>query len=208
MTVACVWTERNQGQGGSVYNSQWVRKLKAGVLAQAPYARFECLSDWTLDHDFPGWWAKIELFKPGRFVGPVLFMDLDTLVVGSLKNLLGYRGEFAICRDFYHPTRMQSCVMAWTPGPHTASIYDRFTSDPHRWMRKFRSDQEFIEDTLLREVGLVPDYWQDLHPGEVVSLKVHAREACPDDAALVCGHGEPRLSDPVAGWAHERWEVL
>jgi len=208
MTVAFVWTNVNKGQGGSVYGPEWLRKLRAGVEGHVSFVpRFKVLWDFNLTHQWPGWWAKIELFTPGRFRGQVLFMDLDTLVTGDLADILAYRGEFAICRDFYHNHRMQSCVMSWCPGPHTHHIYERFTADPEHFMQRYRSDQEFIEDSL-KETGLQADYWQDMLPGQVVSLKVHARDACPPDARLVCGHGEPRLSAPEAGWAHERWRQL
>lgn len=48
----------------------------------------------------------------------------------------------------------------------------------------------------------------DLYPGQIVSLKVHARNGPPEGARLVCGHGDPRFSDPAAGWAHRAWKEV
>ena len=46
----------------------------------------------TLSALYPGWWAKINLFAPGMFDGPVLYFDLDTMPVGTLDGLaLGRR---------------------------------------------------------------------------------------------------------------------
>jgi len=42
----------------------------------------ECAGGVALWHDWPGWWAKMELFRPGLFVKGeiVLFLDLDTVL--------------------------------------------------------------------------------------------------------------------------------
>lgn len=209
MTVAAVLTTRNTGKrnGGTCYSPEWLWALKRSLNTHLPGHEFVYLSDvapmqWRrpLLHDWPGWWAKIELFRPGLFDGPVLYLDLDTLVVGDLSAIASYCGPFAILRDFYHPARWQSAVMAWTPSSATEAIYERFREDPVRYMHAFRSDQEFVMDTLGDAVML-----QDIYPRQIVSLKVHALDGPPDGARLVCGHGDPRLSDPEAGWAHDAW---
>jgi hypothetical protein len=140
--------------------------------------------------------------------GPTWYLDLDTLVVDDISDLLSYRGEFAILRDFYRLRKaMQSAVMAWTPGPHTDALYERFVTEPDAWMRRLRSDQDYIERIFAGE-GFEPDRLQDLHPDQFVSLKVHARAGCPPGARLVCFHGTPRPNDPAAGWAHREWVNL
>lgn len=209
MTVAAVYTTRNLGKrnGGTCYGPEWLWALKRSLNKHLPEHEFRYLSDvcptpWRepLLHDWPGWWAKIELFRPGLFDGPVLYLDLDTLIVGDLSAIASYEGPFAILRDFYHPSRWQSAVMVWRPSEATERIYTRFCEAPPGYMHQFRSDQEFIMDTLDGATML-----QDIYPGQIVSLKVHALDAAPEGARLVCAHGDPRLNDPEAGWAHERW---
>lgn len=205
VTVTTAFTENNGRQGGDCYTSELVAKLKRGTEAHSPYVvRFDPVVRWNMSRDWPGWWSKIELFRPGRFAGMVLYMDLDTLPVGDLAGVMSYRGDFCALRDFYHPGRLQSSVMMWRPGPQTDAIWRHFTENPDRAMRKHRSDQEFIEH-VFREEGYAYDRWQDELPGAVVSLKVHARAECPEGAALVCGHGDPRFSSQDAGWAHDLW---
>lgn len=188
--------------------------MKRGLSRHLTNYRFVCLTDdpavepyWRvpLQHDFPGWWSKLELFRPGLFSGPVLYLDLDTLITGDLSDIAGYRGPFAIARDFYQPTRGQSCVMAWTPNAETARIWARFMEDPKGHMRRIKAtgDQAFINECLPNAVRL-----QDLFPDQIVSYKVHAQAGPPDGARLVCGHGEPRFSSPRAGWAHKAWRGL
>lgn len=201
-TVAAVFRS-----GGGVYDERWVRALAEGIDLWAGDARFICLSDVQidgidtapLDRDWPGWWAKMELFRPGLFGGPVLYMDLDTLPVGRLDDLLFYSGDFAMISDFYRPHLAQSGVMAWTPGARTDEIWRAFEDDPQKAMSGFRGDGEFIRDAAHDA-----DRLQDLYPGHIVSYKVHATDG-PGAARLVCGHGDPRFSSPSAGWAHDLW---
>lgn len=198
ITVACVL------RSGGVYTPEWVYALRRGVARHLdrPFD-FVCLTDraiavpWVpLPNDWPGWWAKICLFAPGIFRGPVLYLDLDTLPVGELSEIASYRGPFAMIDDFYRPQVAQSGVMAWTPGPHTEALYQRFASNP----RFVGGDGQWLH------ANSKPHRLQKLYPGQLVSLKAHARNGVPEGARLVCGHGRPRFDDPASGWAHVEWK--
>ena len=202
MIVACVY------RTGGIYTREWVSALRRALGRWMPTGyRFVCLTDdlsvepyWRIPlvHNWPGWFSKVELFRPGLFVGPVLYMDLDTLPVGDLSDIAGYRGPFAMLTDFYREQRraVASGVMAWTPGPHTEAIYEAFVREP---MLNGRSDYWYAKHAPD------PDRLQELFPGQIVSFKKHARTGPPRNARLVCGHGKPRFSSPAAGWAHEEW---
>jgi hypothetical protein len=81
-----------------------------------------------------GWWNKLYLFKDGLFPegDRILYLDLDTVITGSLDDIIQYKGTFAILRDFYRPEGLQSSVMAWEAGRLTElwSEYERF-GRPH-----------------------------------------------------------------------------
>ena len=188
-------------RSGGIYTAEWVQKLDratGGVV---------CLTDMDVPgvvtipllYDFPGWWAKMELFRPGVFGGAVLYMDLDTLPVGDLDDMHGYRGDFAMISDFYRPSRAQSGVMAWTPGLQSDAAWDAFSRNPEGAMSRYRGDGEFLADHV-NAVRL-----QDIFPGQIVSLKAHAAQGPTEGARLVCGHGDPRFTSPAAGWAHTHW---
>lgn len=205
VTVACVL------RSGGDFDPKWVRALKRGVemYLEGDY-RFVCLSDahfdgcttYLLAHDWPGWWSKIELWRPDLFEGPVLYMDLDTLPVGDLSDLASYRGDLAVLSDLFQPAKLASGVMAWTPGPHTERIYEAFREDPEGIMQTHPHRM----DIWLRKVMGQPDRLQDLYPDQIVSLKREGKDGPPEGCRLVCGHGKPRLSSPDAGWAHESWK--
>lgn len=205
-TIACVL------RSGGAYTPEWVWALKRGLARHAPPHTFVCLTDtpaalgpWAvpLRHPWPGWWAKLALFEPGLFTGPVLYLDLDTLVVGDLADLCSYAGPLALLSDFYRPACAQSGVMAWTPGDVTAATWEAWFRSPKAHMRRYRGDGEWLHAYTDR-----PDRIQDLFPGQVVSYKVHASGGPPTGARLVCGHGRPKWNEPRAGWAHRHWTAL
>jgi hypothetical protein len=173
-------------RGGGEYTEEHVERLRK----QCRGYPFEVLDDSRMLHGFPGWWAKIELF---RFKGPYLYMDLDTMIVGPLDDLLAAaeKHEFIALRDFYKPTQMGSGLMAWNGD--MSRIYDRFLEHPEKHMVRCKTparwgDQGFISDCDLGSVA----YWQDVLPSQVVSWK---RDGVTADANVVCFHGKPRPWD-------------
>lgn len=212
VTVACVL------RSGGDFTPEWVYALKRGLCRHLSNFQFACLTDipgippvWRVPLEFgwPGFWAKMELFRPGAFDGPVLYLDLDSLPVGDLSAIASYRGAFAMITDVWYPDRgAQSAVMAWTPGPVTEAIWERWIQDPEEHMRRSRGDGEWLN------AHTTPDRLQDLYHGQIVSLKhgPHSGrqdqpiDGPPEGARLVVGHGHPRLSHPSAGWAHDLWK--
>lgn len=200
LTVACML------RTGGEYKPEHVYALRRSVVRfLARPHRFECLTDATmmtgftmpLRHDWPKWWPKIELLHPGLFSGPVLYLDLDTVLVDDISPLadLAESGAFVMNRDFYHPTRVNSALMCWT-GDALSPIYERMLVDPGRIMlsHKRGGDQAFMADCIA--AGLIPEptRWQDALPGAVVSYKVDVRPTgkVPREARICCYHGVPR----------------
>src|SRR3990172_3475193 len=119
LTVACVLSP------GPTYNRSHVERLEVMVAQhmRQPY-RFVCVDD----SPFPGYWAKVSLFQPGRFTGRVLYLDLDVTVVGTLDELAYYPYPFAAIRDYQYPLQINSSVMAWDAGVSDC-VYDDFMPD-------------------------------------------------------------------------------
>lgn len=197
ITYACVL------RSGGIYDAEWVRKLSAQVARHAtkPH-RFVCLSDVDvpcerihLTEGWPGWYSKLELFRPGHFDGPVIYLDLDTLVLGDLSPLEAYAdGPLATLSDFYRPQMSASGVLCWSDDPELWDVRPKAVTARRRM------------DLWLDKHGP----WRRIQDGVdgVYSLKAHARSGPPEGAMLVCGHGNPRFSDPAAGWAHRYWSSI
>ena len=206
---------------GGDFDRRWVDALEKMVWDKVtePH-RFWCLNDELgptfspdrirdvpLGKNWPGWWSKIELFKPGLFPDgePVLFFDLDTVILRDVTHLAGaIDTDLVLLRDFYRPTKgWGTGVMGWTAGCFN-EIYETFSQDVRTFTRKFRSDQHFIQ--YLVPSGLIR-FWQDEFPGHLTSYKVHCLDRVPRDAHVVCFHGKPRPIDIDAVWINEAWPI-
>lgn len=172
LTVACVWV-----QGNVPYGVEYVTRLKAMVAKHLPVAhQFVCLTDrpWELPADVEsipipsvgtmfGWWAKIQLFSPSRFDGRVLYLDLDTLIVGDLNWVAQFPSSFALIPDagsFQPKThhrvvkRFNSSVMVWDAGVNT----QLFTNWTPAVAKRLWGDQDLIGEQWPH-AGMMPAEW-------------------------------------------------
>jgi len=195
LTVACVL------KSGGEYGTEQVARLRDGVARNLKAAhRFVCLSDIdvpceriALKDGLPGWYSKIELFDRARFPGDVFYMDLDTIILGPLDDIVrGHR--FTVLRNFWvdakHP-RIGSGLMAWSVD--LSAIYTRFQADAQTLMDGANTRDNWGDQGIIQRLTPVPPTkWQDVHPGRVVSWKMHCKAGVPHGASVVCFHGRPR----------------
>lgn len=200
-TVACVL------KSGGDYVPAHVHALRDGVRRNltSPH-QFVCLSDVPVGCDrlrllrgWPGWWSKMELFD-GRITGPTVYIDLDTIIVGSLDEIaLGHR--FTVLRNFWaeqygEPDRIGSGLMAWDAD--LSAIYKTFAAAPDRFIREYKTKANWGDQAFIKNHTPIPmARWQDKHPGKVVSFKKHVLKSrgVPAGASVVCFHGQPRPFD-------------
>lgn len=192
LTVCCVKTKPN-------YDYHWVNRLYLAVKRNLTIPhRFVCFTDYTGGLKCPaagfprfldgsGWWAKLSLFRPGLFDGLVLYLDLDSLIVGNLDFVKEYTGSFALLRDFYRPHGYGSGAMLFR-GDHS-HIWTEWLRQkcPTEISTETWGDQAWMEKELPEA-----DLLQDLWPGRFVSYKEDCQEGCPEGASVVCFHGEPK----------------
>lgn len=203
-------------RAGEAFSPAYVNILFDSVrrnLADGFEGEFVCFTDQPdklasgiakrpLPADLPKWWSKLALFRPDLFPkgDRVLFLDLDTVVTGRLDELASYDGPFAILRDFYRPSGLQSAVMAWRAGENT-EIWRSYEAagcpqgDPG-------GDQAWIERICPDAVRL-----QDEFPGLFASYKADNLRNPPSTASVVVFHGHPRPHEVVSGWVPEVWKV-
>jgi len=176
---------------------EYVNRLKLGVTRNlsVPHT-FHVMTEADIPQGVTGWWSKLFMFQPGRFKGRCLFFDLDTVIVGSLDDIAAYDGDFAMVRDWYHPTLKTSSVMAWNADKSTG-IFERWEAAV---MPQFhpRGDGGFIEAVMPDA-----DVLQDKFPGQLVSFKASCGNGIPEGARVVAFHGLPRphhLNDLMTHW--------
>ncbi len=201
-------------RAGEAFSPAYVVNLKDMVVRNLEGGfpgRFVCFTDQPnelppaidtrpLPAQLPGWWSKLALFRPGLFTDGdrVLFLDLDTLITGSIDKLAAYDGDFAILRDFYRPHGLQSSVMAWRAG-RRAEIWKSFAAagcpmdDPG-------GDQAWIERASSPSKL---DRLQVLFPEMFVSYK--QCNGIPERASVVVFHGTPKPHEITTGWVPQVW---
>jgi hypothetical protein len=189
-------------RSGGEYRPEHVARLAGQVRVHLSEAQIACFSDVDvpveripLRHDWPGWWAKMEIFRPD-VDGDLLFMDLDTAIVGSLADMAAAAGP-VIMRDVYRPHGMQSSIMA-IPHKIKEQVWAAFTAASERHMQRYRrgGDQAFLENHTSIRWRL----WQDICPGQLVSYKADVKRLghVPAGARAVVFHGKPRPWE--VGW--------
>ena len=173
---------------GGIYNLSHVDRLFAQVRKHLSIPFKEHV---ITESDKPGWFAKIDLFQPDRFTGRVLYLDLDSSVIGSLDEIAMYPSPFSIIRNFKEmkepdKARFNSSVMSWDAG-EADHLYTNFTPDV---MDRMNGDQDWISEQIPY-ADTFPKNW-------CVSYKVrrYAKlNTMPSDTRVVCYHGFPKSWD-------------
>lgn len=170
-----------------------------------------------------GWWWKMWLFSPEchQCVGDhMLWLDLDTVVVGSIEKILKDFGDPKprFLRDFTQPGIIGSGVMQ-IPRYWGVEIWDWFRGHAEQQMQRPGrppdwGDQRVIMECLKRRLS--PVDWTDMHlqeryPGMIVSYKFDGVREDPTQmkgASIVCFSGRPTVLDEVSrgvSWLCEAW---
>ena len=184
-----------------------IRNLAAGIEGrficftddEQPYA--DGIEKRLLHGKLKGWWNKLYLFKKGLFndYDRIVFLDLDTVIVSGLDEIVKYKGDFAILRDFYRPDGLQSSVMMWRPCKKLDFVWRLFEHE--KFPDIDGGDQAYME-LYVKD----PDILQDLYPNCFVSYKVHAQTHIPQNAKVVVFHGNPR-PHAAHGWVDKVWKI-
>lgn len=182
LSVVCLNAHNYLGRG-----DEYVYRLRAGVERhlKAPHT-FRVFTEADLPKGVTGWWGKIALFRDGMLPDGerVIFFDLDTIITGSLADLAAYRGRLAMLSDFHFPWQHASGVMLWEAGRY-GHIWSEWESAGRPEMRQ--GDQMWIRFMEPKAARL-----QELFPGQIRGLKTECVGGMPEDARVVCYHGQPK----------------
>ena len=207
MIVACV-------RAGTRYGPEYVERLLRGVRRHSTVDyRFVCLTDqketWhgvenvPIPVGLPGWWSKMKLFDPGwRGDQRMVYLDLDTVVIGNLDPLLELKTRFGICRNLATipswPCKYSSCMIALEPG-FGRVIYDAFMATRSMLMRAYvrYGDQRAIE-----HIDDGAAFLQDLLPQGFFS---YYRDGFRRDASLLIFGGRAKPHNTGDAWVRQAW---
>lgn len=181
LTIACLLRA-----GGPDFNEKHVDRF-IEQCAIIPHKRLVCFSDVdvsceriALKNNWARWWGQIELFRPGLFTGPVLYLDLDTTVIRDPQIKVA-PGEFWSLKCPY-TAKPTSGIMAWD-GDFSRIYHAAVTGCD-------MSHARWVNEGIFPHVA--PKFLQDEYAG-IYSYKKHVREKkLPRDASVIYFHGKPR----------------
>lgn len=172
LTVACVYWQGEFRRREEIYSTEWVAKLQRMVERNLDIPhRFVCLSNVDvpceripLERDWPGYWSKMELFKPGQFDDRTLYLDLDVVVVDDLKPIVEFPSKFGIIKaqhlrgpSFKGGKRKyggyNSSVMVFDPG-----VGDEMYADVDKVRNDIWGDQDWIK-YKMPDLDTFPTAW-------------------------------------------------
>lgn len=214
---------------GTKYGPEYVNRLHSMVSRQmsAPF-RFVCLTDDRTGlapgiETFPipslklppgsperGWTKLVsfspELIAPGgaELRGPVLFLDIDIVIVGPLDDFFRHPGEFLIMRERKRlKVQGNSSVYRWTAGAH-ADVLEYFRANLDAVRSHHRNEQEFLVDHLSRQgkVGYWPATWCRSFKRHCVKwfpFSLFQPPEIPAGARIIVFHGMPNPPDALVG---------
>jgi len=244
VAVTCaLWTETNDPRKQGLFTPEYVDRLARGVRRHLdPGTRIVCVTDLAQErfaedvevHPFAmrehvgTWMSLTEVFRPDLNVERGLFMGLDTVIVGDLRDLASYRGPVAFTRSHeVDPPLERSAVRLDDPrntravcnavvtyGREFAStLWARYSSDPIAAARAapaFWRPGEGIASEMVYWRRYCEQPWDvlsDLFPGQIASYTVDVRCAKEVDPNLrvVYFHGALKPSNASHPLIEEHW---
>lgn len=221
VTIVCfLW-----GDWCAPHGTEYVEKLYRGIERNMPSDRswkFICFNDGEVDVRCPyqnaeirgifsptwmGKLPKVTVFDPAHgFSGQVFVFDLDTVITGSLQDVMSYTGDFCV-RAWYGGIKRGKWIpdgdtLSFRAGAMTRQIWEPFVADGEEVERITGGRERYWYRHCVKE----PDMWQRLFPDQFLSYKNHCRQGLPEDARVVSFHGQPRPHDVDADWVRENWK--
>ena len=155
LNVVCVL--RNGGKTG--YNADWVAKLQQAVSRNLSQShRFFCMSDCEvpverieLETGDWGFWSKLQLFRPGLFTGPTLYLDLDTVICQSIDPVLERIQNQPFVMWYEADKQIHSSAFMYWHGDHS-HLWDLYKSQPlTHWTSLYATPPLYGDQAIISE---------------------------------------------------------
>ena len=194
---------------GGIYTRDYVDRLERAVRANTTLDYdFVCLTDdvthsydVAMQYNWPGWWGKLEMFDQQRFPGHTVFIDLDTVIMKDITDVLTRPESLIMMRD-HRVTRANSCLMSWQCD--MTYVLEEFISNAQAYADKFR-ESPWIGDQAMTEYATIMSartihFWQDIMPNDYFvnwTLEPKQRRRAAHLAWWTDGPKPHEIQDPV-----------
>jgi hypothetical protein len=175
------------------------------------------LTNWNLQNPKKTWWYKMQLFNPEHFSGPLLYFDLDLVIINNIDWIRQLPQQyFWAVRDFkylWRPTHyaINSSIMYWDTRKF-GHVWQKFVKEDFgRVLQHYHGDQDYISDKIDTSARKFLDQnrvqswrWQALDGGYDFPTKKHKnpKSGTTVDAntSVLVFHGNPKpheIKDPI-----------
>lgn len=187
----------------------------------APYIK-HALLDWSISGPRRGWWYKMQMFNPEHHAGPLLYFDLDTVIVRDIdwmwKQTTSY---FWAIHDFKHLWRpshvgINSSVMWWDTQQYR-HVWDTFVQQNlQQVMTKYQGDQDYITDIIPQnqrrffDASRIQSWrWQCLDGGYDFRRRRYHNPGqgtkINENTSVLVFHGNPKPADITENIIMDHW---
>jgi hypothetical protein len=182
----------------------------------APMIKHE-LTEWFIGGPKKSWWYKMQMFNPAHHAGPLLYFDLDVVIVNNIDWIWQQSlRHFWTVRDFkylWRPTHygINSSIMWWDTQKFQHIWEDFNSQDLNKIVGVYRGDQDYITEKIadrerrfLDATQIKSWRWQCLDGGYDFKRKLYfkpgAGTVLANTTDVLIFHGQPKpgeLQDSV-----------
>lgn len=180
------------------------------------------LEPWHIPGTRRGWWYKMQLFNTEHHSGPMLYFDLDVVIVQNIdwiwQQSLTY---FWSVRDFkylWRPTHyaVNSSIM-WYDTAKFVDVYNNFASNKlDTVLRRYHGDQDYINEMIkpaqrkFLDVTRIKSWrWEALEGGYEFRTKTYRKPGTGTDLAhntsVLIFHGKPNPGEVFDPAITQHW---
>jgi hypothetical protein len=187
-----------------------------------PFIKHE-LEDWGLSGAKLAWWYKIQLFNTQHHAGPLLYFDLDTVIVKNIDWIHKLPTRFFwTVQDFKYLWRpnfqgINSSVMWWDTRNFDYVWHHFKKQSINQIVKQYHGDQDFltnaVNNNFLRffDQTCVKSWrWQCKDGGydfkNRMYLKPNLGTVIPENCNILIFHGKPKPMDIVDPCIQSFWQ--
>lgn len=181
------------------------------------------LDNWGISGPKLAWWYKMQLFNTAHHAGPLLYLDLDTVIVKNIDWIWNLPTRFFwTVKDFKHLWRpnfngMNSSVMWWDTRNHETVWHNFRKQKLDMIIKQHHGDQDFLTQNIhpgfLRffdQNNIKSWRWQCLDGGydfkRRMYLQPNSGTIIPENCNILIFHGKPKPLDIVDPCIQSHWQ--
>jgi hypothetical protein len=187
----------------------------------APMIKHE-LTDWGISGHRRSWWYKLQLFNTQHHAGPLLYFDLDTVIVDNIDWICNLPLKyFWTVRDFKYLWRpgfqgINSSIMRWDTRNFASIFQDFKQKNLSTIIKQFPGDQDYLTQQIgdrhlrfLDSKKIQSWRWQCKDGGydfkKRCFLQPNSGTKIASDTSVLIFHGTPKPKDIKDALIDQHW---